>query len=734
MFIPLDGSEDCASLQSINGEFLRNDEDYEPEIKINTNRRSKDQVVNIQRPRYYSTELGIRDKLFIGILTKEENINSQATALNKTIAHLANQIKFFITANVVKDNLTLSNVVGFTDTREMLKPFHLLKYVSDNYLEDFDYFFIISDVAFINGRRLLEIVNKISVSEDVYMGVLGEGDSQYCDLDAGILISNSVLKKVHENLDWCVRNSYSPQHFENIGRCVMHSTSLKCKDQIQGQKFSSIRLAPNWKPSINLVDVITAYPVNNPDHTYRLHAYVSKLYLDVVADEILSLRSFLVRNLAKHPADFRNATWPGGLKTDAGLAAPTPATRFDHKRWTSFNETHVLLPNDHTAVEKLSGSWKEDIDLILEAVWEHSRAAWPTLEPAGLVEGQWIFDQARALRYLLLLRFKDRETGGYTLRRLEVCKPLGQTHILSVPYVTESARITILLPVLPDYKDELTENAKEAMGFLNRYQNTCLEKGDKTFLLLVLIYTETAPSKGPDDPYEALKREALDLSDKYKESGGKVEWLSIRMPVPVESVSKSALRTAALELGLNRFTRDTLVLWAVPDMEFSADFLNRVRMNTIQGRQAFSPMPFTRYAQYLHPKFVDKDGNKPQTNTGHFDRDNRNVLSVYRADYDLVRHSAAQQTLPLLRTESDLSNYILVSSKIDTHDLPLTFLLTHPDLHILRAPEPGLIIRPRARPPCRDSDIGCLRRWQMERFEGLNFGSRTQLAKLALEG
>lgn len=76
----------------------------------------------------------------------------------------------------------LANVVGFTDTREMLKPFHALKYLADNYLEEYDFFFLVSDTAFVNARRLTELVSRLSVSEDVYMGMVTEDDTHYCSL------------------------------------------------------------------------------------------------------------------------------------------------------------------------------------------------------------------------------------------------------------------------------------------------------------------------------------------------------------------------------------------------------------------------------------------------------------------------------------------------------------------------------------------------------------------------
>lgn len=60
-------------------------------------------------------------------------------------------------------------------------------------------------------------------------------------LDAGILISSSVLKQCRDKLEWCVHNSFSDSHSENLGRCVAHSTRLKCANTIQ-VKFYIINL------------------------------------------------------------------------------------------------------------------------------------------------------------------------------------------------------------------------------------------------------------------------------------------------------------------------------------------------------------------------------------------------------------------------------------------------------------------------------------------------------------
>ncbi len=36
------------------------------------------------------------------------------------------------------------------------------------------------------------------------------------------------MEKMKQEMEWCTRNSFSVDATENIGRCVLHSSNLKC--------------------------------------------------------------------------------------------------------------------------------------------------------------------------------------------------------------------------------------------------------------------------------------------------------------------------------------------------------------------------------------------------------------------------------------------------------------------------------------------------------------------------
>ncbi|XP_060803763.1 chondroitin sulfate synthase 2 [Amyelois transitella] len=667
----------------------------------------------VQRPRYYSTELGMRGSLLSGVLSSEEALSARGAALNRTAARLQPSLRFFIAANTLSPSPARANVVGFTDTREMLKPFHALKYLADNYLEEYDFFFLVSDATFVNARRLTDLVSKLSVSQDIYMGTIAEDDSHYCTLEGGILLSNSVLRAVHGELDWCVRNSYSPHHHENIGRCVLHAAHQRCTTALQAQTYSALKLSDEPAAGLTpeLADSVTAYPVTQPDHLHRLHAYVSRVYLERERAEVLRLRGYLWRNAARHPAAARNATWPGGLRADAGLAPPLPDNRFDHLRWTTFNATHAFMPDENRACAALAGAHKEALDLVEKTAISWASHRWGAPPPRVRVEGgAWRWEPPRGLRYRLLLR--EAAPQGSRLRQLEVIRVLGSARLVPVPYVTESGRVVIVLPV-PGTAGAVAE----AVSFLKRYETVCLARDRNTALIVVIVsWTEGAED---DSTITAPLRSSLSALQQ-KHNTARLELVSIKAARPAGAGDAEAGRRsarAALAGALPRLAKDALVLVAAPHMEFNEEFLNRVRMNTIMGEQWFLPVGFSRFAQYQHPGFVDENGNKPQVNTGRFQLHAAPVLSFYRKDYD----SAAAESNS--RGESDWTS--------------IESLLTRSSLRCIRGPEPALILSARG-PPCGDSGSQddrrhCLRQLRDEDFSTLALGAKHALARLLLE-
>ncbi|XP_059061296.1 LOW QUALITY PROTEIN: chondroitin sulfate synthase 2 [Achroia grisella] len=722
---------------------------------------------SVQRPRYYSTELGMKGSLLAGVLSSEAALGSRVAALNRTAARLQPALRFFITASTLQAAPGLPNVVGFTDTREMLKPFHALKYLADNYLEEYDFFFLVSDASFVNARRLTELVSKLSVSQDIYMGTIAEDDSNYCSLEGGILLSNSVLRSVHAELDWCVRNSYSPRHHENIGRCVLHAAHKNCVAALQGESYESMRLSEDGAGGGGLTpalaDAVTAHPVTDPDHLYRLHAYTARVFLERAKEAEWRLRAEIWRRSGRLPRHYRNATWPGGLRADLGMADPAPPTRFDHQRWTSFNGTHSFLGDDFSTAAPLAGDWLRAAQLAVRAAAAHvgagpapeggQRGGGDEAGPPALVEGAWRWDPARGLRWRVLLRARGR------LRRLELLRPLGAARLARVPYVTESARVALLLPVT-------AAAISDAHTFLARYAAVCLARDDNTALLVVYVSEEGEPETRAEENAASLRAELAAMS--ARQPAAALELATARAagpagpaeppgsPGPPGRDAERAARaaTAALAAAGPRLPRRALLLLAAPHMDFNEDFLNRVRMNTIAGVQWYAPVPFSRHAQLRHPRFLDEHGARPQRDTGRFNVHHAlaaPVLSVYHDDPARyvrpqrdtgrfnVHHALAAPVLSVYHDDYQHAAALHAASHAGWE--PPARMLAAAALRCVRAPEPALLMSPRPAPcparaaPAPAPPAACLRalRGSADGLRSLNLGAPHALARLLLE-
>lgn len=703
-------------------------DEYEPKINVNNKPQQAQKISKaLVRPRYYSTELGIREKLFIGVITSQQYLYSRDTAINKTVAHIVDKVRYFISIpEGTKPNVTLPGIVGFTDTRTILKPFHTMKYIIDNYLENYDYYFLIKDISYINVKKLVEFVNKISVSQNVHVGVLGD-ISTYCSLDSGILLSNSVIQELKNNLDWCVKNAYSDSDDINFGRCIVHSISTPCSNHIQGQKFLYTKLKSTFLFEQNLKELVrnkeflnslVIYPIYDHLFVYKLNTYFATIKTIEIQKKILNIRKTILNMQNLGPLQQRNVSWPIGNQPGNNAIG-----RFDILRWTYFNQTHLFLNTDFSTIQELKTDVKFDIDRIINiTVFNIIFNSQIALKFNKLLNGYQRFDASRGMDYILDLEFINISTKKILRKRIEVCKPLGKVEILPVPYVTENTRINIILIVNLSKK-------QDALNFLEQYALDCMEKKYKTFLMMVLLYNFDSASKGREDIYYEIKQYALFLAEKYKKQQSKITWLSIRLPNIVTSVkTNQLLNIAVTDLCMRKFTSESLILFVETGIQLRLDYLNRVRMNTINQYQIFSPIPFIEYhPDIVHINDVKKVNTDINRNYGKYDEYNFNNIAFYVRDYNIMRKTI-ESSIPIIHSDRDILSILKLSQNIAISSL-FEMFVSFSNMHTLRAIEPALKVR--------YTNITCVDNININMFciqsKSRYLGRRSQLARLILD-
>jgi len=346
--------------------------------------------------------------------------------------------------------------------------------------------------------------------------------------------------------------------------------------------------------------------------------------------------------------------------------------RFDLGIYHYFNQTHQFFEDDYDSAVKVGERHQEDVGNLLNLC---------NLQPEDFSAGWSRLDATRGSDLILEVSHKanDRKLSS---RKCQVVKELANPEIVQMPFVTESFKISLIVPIQE-------KDSQETMTLLRSFAKNSIEKNDRVFLMLVFLYTpERSDKNNNNDFFKEVKQLALQISKKYKKDGGKSSshllWYSMQTKGNVPTDME------LMDLVTQKLDNKTIILLGSPDMEIKTDYFNRVRMNTIQSKQVFCPIPFTEY----HPAIVYGDKRPPSamvfnTTAGHFDEFNYGHVSFYKSDYLTARLGV---DVPVRKHESELREKGGGDEDVSETDLCSLFRRSD-DLHALRAPDPGLMLR-----------------------------------------
>lgn len=691
--VPFMGCQQRKSPPSAKDGFLRwrqfppeDDEDFEPVLRLGshskTSQASSPEKVVLKRPRFYSTELEIREKLLVVVLTSPQTVDSFGAAVNRTLSRHPNKLIFYSCASdgdtsAAAAAVNVPSVVQLPGTKCDYLASHALRHLSvKNTAKDFDFLFLMRDSTYVNGEKLVSIATHVSVNVEVFLGRASNG---VCDLDAGLLLSNEVLKKALRNLDSCL-DGKSEVLDDHIARCIAKASGVSCNDIYQEQPFYSFNIEKDFgyvpDPATlttrkDFSAVVTVYPVLTSKYFYRLHHHFSLYNLHKVTRQIAYTEKQIADVAIHLPNDtMGRAEWPLGVEPML-----KPSNRFDVIRSVYFNDTHLFWKTDSEVSSLISGAEKLSIEDLKISAKEFLLNSFPknNLTIISTVDGYRRFDPTRGLSYMMHLLLRNETSNSETYRTLELLRPLGKSEVISMPYVTEHTRIIMVLFVKEKELDHVAV-------FIEEYAKTCLEKNDNSMLLLAFLQPAGVP-----DIFGNIRSFAVSSSNRFRKSNAKLATISIRIPEDRRVPSDFAL----IDLVVRKLPQDSLILLCQTGMEIRMDYLNRVRMNTIAGVQVFLPIPFTQF----HPIITEQDPVAPtflelKRENGFFDSNNFKHFSFYVSDYWRHRALIAKE-VPLAHSSTDLTagHY---------HDLTfgiVELFLVSKQLHLLRAVEPELRVR-----------------------------------------
>ncbi len=196
-----------------------------------------------ERPKTLQQEIGasMRKPLFVGVVTAEKLLQTRAMAVNGTWGKKASKLAFFSSKGRSDFGLPVVSLPGVDDTYPpQKKVFRMLKYMHDNFINDYNWFMRVDDDIYVRVEKLTDFLSQLDPSRELYMGQPGMGkpedleriqlhaNEHYCMGGPGVIYSRALLKKLAPHLDDCLVKVVSYNEDLEVGRCISRRLGVQC--------------------------------------------------------------------------------------------------------------------------------------------------------------------------------------------------------------------------------------------------------------------------------------------------------------------------------------------------------------------------------------------------------------------------------------------------------------------------------------------------------------------------
>lgn len=162
--------------------------------------------------------------------------------------------------------------------------------------------------------------------------------------------------------------------------------------------------------------------------------------------------------------------------------------------------------------------------------------------------------------------------------------------------------------------------------FMRTFEEVCLQRGDNVRLYIIVFLGETL-----DDENELALQETLTIAERLTTRHGD------KNLIKVNSVRDKFARARALQYGMAQVKSQDLLFFIDVDMVWTAETLQRVRLNTKIGESVYFPVVFSEfdpaitYGQSAAPNhFLIND------ETGYWRVFGFGIMSAYKSDIERV--------------------------------------------------------------------------------------------------
>lgn len=305
---------------------------------------------------------------------------------------------------------------------------------------------------------------------------------------------------------------------------------------------------------------------------------------------------------------------------------------------------------------------KQDVTEIQKTAFEKLNIKYKNeFKSYKLINGYRKFEPSRGMAYTLDLELQSNNRHNSPQRkRVHLLRPLGKVEIVPMPYVTENSVIHLILPLYDDEVDQFD-------NFMHDFSTTVLDNSDNSYLHVVFVHNMNSVTT-TRDPFAKPKQVIDQHLKNHPTRKIAVTWKVL------QTTNTERSEISVVDFISHDLQGSDLVSLCTVAMEMNLDYLNRVRMNTIQNTQVFFPISFWQYKQNLvYSRKPYPPGVELGQTYGHFDTHSYEHSSFYLSDFTSLRRH-------------------LQPSEVQNTQLVDLFLKSQ-KLHIFRGAEPSLRVR-----------------------------------------
>ncbi|XP_063979175.1 chondroitin sulfate synthase 1 isoform X2 [Diachasmimorpha longicaudata] len=624
-----------------------------------------------------------KNLVFVGVMTANKYLGTRAKAVWETWGKtVPGKIAFFSSGfSTLPDNTPDLPLVPLPTVDDGYPPqkksFLMLQYMWNHFGDKFEWFLRADDDVYVRSDRLERLLRSVDSRRPMYIGQAGRGNSKefgllsleydenFCMGGPGVILSRETLARIVPHIKECLRNLYTSHEDVELGRCVRKHAGIPCTWNYEMQSILYHNSSGDQAFTGNLKKrevhrAITLHPVKSPPHMYRLHNYMRGLRIQDLKQERVKLYrdiTVMIEQLGMSTRDFHRQLSGSNhlsnvirdiemLGVPAGLRGFKPRSSREVVPWDFLSTSEYSLANSNPR-RRIHSHIKEGLEDITREVMDsinaYSRQRGRVVEERSALYGYRRVDAYGADTILDLLlvyrKYRGRKVTlpvrrhvyvhqhytGIEIREVVNCEEMDHHRSQKPQSIFNAEFLGFSSAKETDpIKDKsirfilaLSGRFQAFQRFLRNYEEICLMTGAKTELVVVLYPHRTDDSIGS----------TIELIDRIRR-----KYSSAR--IEVISGSGNFSRAQALNLGISQSRDDDLMFFVDVDIVLKAAALQRIRLNTVIGRQVYFPIVFSQF----DPTIVRENSNTQDPFlinefTGFWRQFGFGIVSLYKKDY-----------------------------------------------------------------------------------------------------